>query len=67
MEKPITIRHAEFLQSLEDLLNSSGLPAFVMAYDLSNAVKALNAVSTRQYADDKSRYETELKKQEKSE
>lgn len=48
MEKPITIRKSDFEAALIELVNSSGLPAFVIRTALSQLDTALAALEQQQ-------------------
>lgn len=60
LEKPITVRRKEFVDELAKLVNSSGLPAFVIADLLERLVTTLHAVADEQYAADLKMYEKEM-------
>lgn len=52
MEKPITVARQEFTQSLVNLVNSSGLPAFVMRQSLAQMDQALAQLEQAQLEKD---------------
>ena len=60
MNKPITIIHEEFKQQLADLINNSGLPAFMVEPILQNYLNEVKVVIKKQYELDKVQYEKSL-------
>ena len=64
--KPITVVREEFATSLINLLNNSGLPAFVMGDILKNAVRELERLEGEQYQADKKVWKEAQAKQETS-
>ena len=52
MEKPITVARQEFTQALVNLVNSSGLPAFVMRQSLAQMDQALAQLEQAQLEKD---------------
>lgn len=60
MQKPLTVAHQEFKDSIVCLINNSGLPAFILADTLSNFVRDLNSLAKQQYQQDKAEYEKDL-------
>ena len=57
MNKPITVAREDFATALINLVNDSGLPAFVMSDILKNAVKELERLEGEQYQLDKQAWE----------
>jgi hypothetical protein len=49
MQKPLTVAHQDFKDSMVCLINNSGLPAFILADTLSGFVRDLNALAKQQY------------------
>lgn len=60
MQKPLTVAHQEFKDSIMRLINNSGLPAFILADTLSFFVRDLNSLASQQYQQDKEEYEKDL-------
>lgn len=52
MDKPITVARQEFTQALVNLVNSSGLPAFVMRQSLAQMDQALAQLEQAQLEKD---------------
>ena len=52
MNKPITVARQEFTQDLVNLVNSSGLPAFVMRQSLAQMDQALAQLEQAQLEKD---------------
>ena len=48
MEKPITIKRAEFMQNMAQAINQSGLPAFVIADCMSVTLAEIKALADKQ-------------------
>lgn len=61
MNKPITVAYEEFKQELADLINKSGLPAFVIEPVLQNYLNETRVAADKQYKIDKERYDNSLK------
>ena len=57
MNKPITVARQEFTENLVNLVNNSGLPAFVMRSALSQIDTALAQLEAQQLAQDKAEWE----------
>ena len=57
MNKPSTIIYEEFKQDLANLINNSGLPAFVIEPVLQNYLNETRTIMQRQYQADKAEYE----------
>lgn len=65
MNKPSSILYEEFKQKMLALINSSGLPVFVMELVLENYLTELKLLSQRQYQQDKANYENALAAEQK--
>lgn len=57
MEKPLTIKRAEFSQKLAQVINESELPAFVLSDILERVTDQLNKLANEQFMQDKQVYE----------
>lgn len=64
MEKPITIKRAEFNAKVAQAINESGLPAFVIADSLSAILAQINNLAQAQYQNDLQAYEQAQKEAE---
>ena len=64
MNKPLTIARQEFIDDLVNLINGSGLPAFVMSDVLSDILSDVRMEEQRQLARDKEEYANESHEQE---
>ena len=62
MEKPITVIYEDFKQELADMINNSGLPAFLIESILQIFLDETKVVVNRQYQLDKLKYEKYLEK-----
>lgn len=60
MNKPSTIVYEEFKQNLANLINTSGLPAFIIESVLRDYLSEVKAMAQRQYQMDKAEYEKAL-------
>ena len=60
MNKPSTIIYEEFKQDLANLINTSGLPAFIIEPVLRDYLSEIRALAQRQYQMDKAEYEKAL-------
>ena len=60
MNKPSTLVYEEFKQDLANLINNSGLPAFIIEPVLQNFLNETRMVMQRQYQADKAEYEKSL-------
>lgn len=60
MNRPITVIYEDFKRDLADLINSSGLPAFVVEFVLQSYLNEAKAVAKKQYESDKALYESSL-------
>lgn len=56
MNKPITIVYEELKQDLANLINKSGLPAFVIEPMLQNYLNEIKTIAQKQYLADKEQY-----------
>lgn len=65
MNKPITVIYEDFKKELADLINNSGLPAFIVETVLQSYLIETGNASKRQYQLDKARYEEFLSKENK--
>lgn len=61
MQKPLTVRHKEFIDAVEKLINESGLSAFAMRPVLQDAMTAVAAMERKQYEHDLESWEWEEK------
>ena len=59
MEKPLSIKREEFVQSLVAIINNSGLPVFVAADILSQIASDANQLAREQLAKDKAAWAKE--------
>lgn len=57
MDKPITVARQEFMDSLVELINGSGLPAFVLVPIFEGMTQRLAELERMQYEADKANYE----------
>lgn len=60
MDKPITLKYEELKQSLANLINNSGLPAFMIESILQSYLYETKMTVQRQYQLDKDRYTKSL-------
>lgn len=68
MNKPITLIREETKQQLADVINNSGLPAFVIEPILAEFLNETRMAAKKQYEIEKTQYELFLKQeQEKTE
>ena len=65
MNKPITVIREETKEKIADVINSSGLPAFIIEPILQEFLIETKNVAMRQYEHDKKQYELSLKSSEK--
>lgn len=63
MNKPSTIIYEEFKQNLANLINDSGLPAFIIEPVLRDYLNEVRIMSQRQYQLDMTEYEKSLTKE----
>lgn len=66
MNKPSTIIYEEFKQELANLINNSGLPAFIVEPVLQNFLNETRMAMQRQYQADKAEYDQYLAEQQVS-
>lgn len=64
MNKPITLVIEETKTKLADIINTSGLPPFVIEPILSTFLQEAHAASKRQYEIDKLQYEQAIAKEQ---
>lgn len=57
MDKPITILRQEFISSIVELINASGLPAFVIADVLGGLLSTVRQQEKMQLEEDRRSYE----------
>ena len=57
MQKPSTIIYREFKDELQELINSSSLPAFVLLPVMRDVVRQLEKIEERQYQRDVEEWE----------
>ena len=60
MDKPITIRYEEFKSKLEELINDSCLPPFIIEPVMKEYLEEVHKCSMVQYQKDKLVYETSM-------
>lgn len=60
MNKPITIVREEFIEELTNLINNSGLPAFILEPVLRDTYNKVKAAERQQLENDKKRYQEML-------
>lgn len=61
--KPITLLREDFITSLVNLCNDSGLPFFIIEDALKGLIQETHAASQQQIEADKKRYQEQLKKE----
>lgn len=66
MNKPITLVIEETKTKLADIINTSGLPPFVIEPILSTFLQEAHAASKRQYEIDKIQYEQAVAKEQEN-
>jgi hypothetical protein len=59
MQKPITVAREEFIETMINTINESGLPAFVIADILTDLLSAINELKVQQYKKDLEAYKAE--------
>ena len=64
MDKPITIVREEVKEQIANVINNSGLPAFVIEPILQEFLMEVKSVVIRQYEHDKQQYTAFLKSKE---
>lgn len=63
MEKPISLKIREFKNDAVNLVNTSGLPLFVIEPILREVLVAVQSRTEQEYQQDKIRYEESLNEQ----
>ena len=63
MNKPITVVREEVKEKIAEIINTSGLPAFVIEPILSDFLIEVRNIAKYQYEHDKQQYEMSLKKE----
>ena len=61
--KPVTMLRMEFAQALADLINNSGLRAFIIEPIVNDCLMELRMASERELQEDMKRYEEEVAKE----
>ena len=64
MEKPISLKLKDFKNDAVNLVNTSGLPLFVIEPILKEVLVAVQTKVEQEYQQDKIKYEQSLKEQE---
>lgn len=64
MHKPSTVAYREFLDNINDLVNKSGLPAFVLIPVFREILGQLIQNEEMQYENDRKEWEKHLSKEE---
>ena len=64
MEKPISLKLKDFKNDAVNLINTSGLPLFVVEPILKEVLVAVQTKVEQEYQQDKLNYEQSLKEQE---
>lgn len=65
MNKPLTVIYEELKKEMADLINNSGLPAFMVEAILKDFLTETRIASQRQYQLDKTQYDKFLKEDKK--
>lgn len=65
IEKPITVAYEETSFKLANIINESGLPAFVVEAILTNIIKEVQTIRIEQYKKDKAAYDEIVSKEGK--
>lgn len=65
MNKPITILREEFINTITETINGSGLPPFVISPILENIMREVKRAELEQLKSDKEKYEKELSEDKK--
>lgn len=63
MNKPISVVYEEFKDELANLINNSGLPAFVIEPVLQDYLNEIKIIKEKQYQMEKAQYEESIKKE----
>lgn len=64
MEKPISLKIKEFKNDAVNLINTSGLPLFIVEPILREVLVAVQNKAEQEYQQDKIRYEQSINEQE---
>ena len=64
MEKPIMLVREEFVQNISNVINQSGLPAFVIEPILKDILVDITQIARRDYEQSKAEYEASLESNE---
>lgn len=64
MQKPLTVAYAEFNKQLTELINGSGLPAFVILTSLKSVSGELEKIAAQQYQRDSQSFYKDVSKEE---
>lgn len=67
MNKPISVVYEEFKDELANLINNSGLPAFVVEPVLQDYLNEIKIIKEKQYQMEKAQYEESIKKETEQE
>lgn len=59
-QKPMTVAKEDFVNNLTDIINNSGLPAFVIEPVMKDMYFEVRDVAKKQYQQDKEQYESAL-------
>jgi hypothetical protein len=65
MEKPVSIKVQELKEELVDLINDSGLPAFIVEPIVKDIYEQIIQAKNQEYTKDKENYENSLKEEKK--
>lgn len=57
MDKPLTVARQEFAEQIVNVINESGLPAFIMSDILKTAIAEVDKIAQAQYEADRRKYE----------
>ena len=63
IQKPITLAREDFVKSLIELCNNSGLPFFCIEDILKNLIQEIHIAAVKQSEADKAEYEKKIKEQ----
>ena len=64
---PITVARAQFQQKVAELVNTAGLPAFIMADVFRDMVRTLDQFAEQQYQQELAAYQAEQEKEQEPE
>ena len=65
MQKPLTVARRDYMQSIVDLTNNSGLPAFVIVNVLEDALSQVRPLMDSELVRDEAQYRAALQKESK--